>query len=95
MPLQRRVPKFGFKSPFRVEYKVVNLDTIQQLVEAHEVKEVNHDVLVAHGLLSDNQKLVKVLGRGALSSAVDVKLNKFSKSAKAAIEEAGGTATEV
>ena len=95
MPLQRRIPKFGFKNPFRVEYKVINLDTIQQLAEANVGVEVNHELLLNNGLLSNGKQLVKILGRGELSVAVDVKLNKFSKSAKAAIEAAGGTATEI
>ncbi|RMG30017.1 MAG: 50S ribosomal protein L15 [Bacteroidetes bacterium] len=95
MPLQRRVPKFGFKNPFRVEYKVINLDTIQQLAEANPGAQIDHDLLKANGLLSRNKQLIKVLGRGELSATVDVKLNKFSKTAKAAIEAAGGTATEV
>ena len=95
MPLQRRIPKFGFKNPFRVEYKVINLDTIQELAEANAGVEINHELLLNNGLLSNAKQLVKILGRGELSVAVDVKLNKYSKSAKAAIEAAGGTATEI
>ncbi len=95
MPLYRRVPKFGFKNPNRVEYKVVNLDTIQELVEKFPNSEINHEFLNEHGIISSTKHLVKVLGRGELSAKVDVKLNKFSKSAKEAIEKAGGTATEV
>ena len=95
MPLQRRIPKFGFKNPFRVEYKVINLDQIQELVAANPDQEINHQFLADHGMISSTNKLVKVLGRGELSAKVEVKLNKFSKSAKEAIEKAGGTATEV
>ncbi|MEO0467990.1 MAG: 50S ribosomal protein L15 [Bacteroidota bacterium] len=95
MPLQRRVPKFGFKNINRVEYNVINLDRIQELVDKHPGSEVNHDFLAEHGIISSPRKLVKVLGRGELTAKVDVKLNKFSASAKAAIEGAGGTATEV
>ncbi|MFK7923509.1 MAG: 50S ribosomal protein L15 [Bacteroidia bacterium] len=95
MPLYRRVPKFGFTNPNRVEYKVVNLDTIQELVEKFPNEEINHEFLQAHGIISSVKHLVKVLGRGELSAKVDVKLNKFSKSAKEAIEKAGGSATEV
>ena len=95
MPLQRRIPKFGFKNPFRKEYKVLNLDVLQQLIDAYPGQEVNHEFLEAHGIISSTGKLVKVLGRGELKAKVDVKLNKFSKSAKEAIEQAGGTATEV
>ena len=95
MPLQRRVPKFGFKNPFRVEYNVLNLDTLQKLAEANSGAEINHQLLVDNGIISSTKKLVKVLGRGELSAKVEVKLNKFSQSAKSAIESAGGTATEV
>jgi large subunit ribosomal protein L15 len=95
MPLQRRIPKFGFKNPFRVEYKVVNLDTLQKLAEEFSGEEINHEFLAKHGIISNPRKLVKVLGRGELSAKIDVKLNKFSQSAKAAIEAAGGTATEI
>ncbi|MEM7369257.1 MAG: 50S ribosomal protein L15 [Bacteroidota bacterium] len=95
MPLQRRIPKFGFKNRNRVEYKVVNLDRIQQLIDANPGEEINHEFLIQHGIISSAKQLVKVLGRGELTARVDVKVNKFSTSAKAAIEAAGGTATEV
>jgi large subunit ribosomal protein L15 len=95
MPLQRRVPKFGFKNRNRVEYKVVNLDTIQALTEKYPDQEITHQFLAEHGIISSPSHLVKVLGRGELTAKVEVKLNKFSSSAKAAIEKAGGTATEV
>ena len=95
MPLQRRVPKFGFKNRNRVEYKVVNLDTIQALTDKYPNQEITHKFLAEHGIISSPSHLVKVLGRGELTAKVEVKLNKFSSSAKAAIEKAGGTATEV
>jgi large subunit ribosomal protein L15 len=96
MPLYRRIPKFGFKNPFRVEYDVINLDTLQKMVDANpSLSEVNHDYLVSVGLISTNRQLVKVLGRGELKGKLSVKLNKFSNTAKAAIEKAGGTATEI
>lgn len=95
MPLQRRIPKFGFKSRNRVEYRVLNLDSLQQLAEANAGKEVDHQLLVENGIISNDKKLVKVLGRGELKAKVDVKLNKFSQTAKKAIEAAGGTAVEV
>ncbi|MEM6644467.1 MAG: 50S ribosomal protein L15 [Bacteroidota bacterium] len=95
MPLQRRIPKFGFKNINRVEYKVVNLDTLQTLAEANSGKDIDHQLLVDNGIISNTKKLVKVLGRGELKAKVDVKVNKFSQSAKAAIEAAGGTAVEV
>ncbi len=95
MPLQRRIPKFGFKNLFRVEYNVINLDVLQSLLETDPTSEIDHDYLAKHGIISRESKLVKVLGRGELTAKVNVKLNKFSQSAKAAIEAVGGTATEV
>ena len=95
MPLQRRIPKFGFKNRNRVEYKVVNLDTLQVLAEANKGKEIDHQLLLDNGIISNTRQLVKVLGRGELKAKVDVKVNKFSQSAKEAIESAGGTAAEV
>ena len=93
MPLQRRVPKFGFKNINRVEYKGINLDTIQALVDAKKIKdEVNLDVLMANGLVRKNI-LVKIMGRGALTAKLNITANKFTASAVAAIEAAGGTAT--
>lgn len=95
MPLQRRIPKFGFNNPFRKEYIPVNLDGLQQLAEENPGVEITHELLKANGMISSTKKLVKVLGRGELSAKVEVKLNKYSKSAKSAIEAAGGTATEI
>lgn len=92
MPLQRRVPKFGFTNPNRVEYKAINLDTLQTLVDDTKAKEVNLEVLVSNGLAGKND-LIKVLGRGELTAKVDVTAHKFSATAAAAIEKAGGTAT--
>ncbi len=87
MPLQRRVPKLrGFNNPFRVSYRPINLDTLQELTE----DEVTPEVLIAHGLLQKKQ-LVKVLGRGELKRAVKVVAHSFSASAKKAIESAGGS----
>ncbi|MCA1690818.1 MAG: 50S ribosomal protein L15 [Actinobacteria bacterium] len=87
MPLMRRVPKLkGFKNPFRVEYTVVNLEALQ----AFDGDQVNPDTLRAKGLVH-KQGLVKVLGRGELSRAVQVSAHAFSKSAEAAIKAAGGT----
>lgn len=95
MPLYRRIPKFGFKNPFRVEYNVINLDQLQKLADEKSAAEVDHKFLVEHGIISKENQLVKVLGRGELTAKLHVKLNKFSGSAKAAIEASGGTATEV
>ena len=89
MPLQRRVPKFGFKNPNRVEYKAINLDIVQAIAEKANVKEIDKDFLVSNGVVAKND-LVKVLGRGELSVAVKVSANAFSKSAVEAIEKAGG-----
>ncbi len=94
MPLQRRVPKFGFKNHFRVSYNVINLDTLQEYAEAFPDQVIDHEFLLHHGRISKAKDKVKVLGRGELSAKVEVKLNKYSESAKAAIEAAGGTATE-
>ena len=89
MPLQRRVPKFGFKNINRVEYKAINLETIQQLAEGKNLQTVGIEDFVAAGFISSNQ-LVKVLGNGTLTAKVEVKAHAFSKTAVAAIEAAGG-----
>ncbi len=94
MPLQRRVPKFGFKNINRVEYKAVNLGDIQALVEAKNLEKIGVADLVAAGLAS-KKDLVKVLGNGTLTSKVDVEAHAFSKSAEAAIEAAGGNVTKL
>ncbi|TND09700.1 MAG: 50S ribosomal protein L15 [Bacteroidetes bacterium] len=92
MPLQRRIPKFGFKNINRVEYKGINLDALQALVEKRKLSEIDHKTLVENGLASKSD-LVKILGRGELKAKLDVKAHAFSASAKAAIESKGGTAT--
>ena len=91
MPLQRRIPKFGFKNINRVEYKPVNLETLQMLVDNKKVKKntVNISTMVENGLISKND-LVKVLGNGEIKSSLKVEAHGFSKSAKKAIEKAGG-----
>ena len=90
MPLQRRVPKVGFKSINRVEYVGVNLDVLQNLVEQHSIKSVDFDILKQHGLVSRND-LVKILGRGELKATLEVKAHAFTATAQKAIEAAGGT----
>jgi large subunit ribosomal protein L15 len=90
MPLQRRLPKVGFKNPNRVEYNGVNLDTLQQLAENHSVSVVDLDTLKQHGLASRNDK-VKILGRGELKATLEVKAHAFTATAQKAIEAAGGT----
>jgi large subunit ribosomal protein L15 len=94
MPLQRRVPKFGFKNVNRVEYKAINLDILQSLVERKNITEITHDVLVENGLVSRNE-LVKILGRGELKSKITISAHKFSATAKIAIENQGGNCSEI
>ena len=94
MPLQRRVPKFGFKNINRVEYKAVNLSTIQTLAEAKNLSKVSVEDLVAAGFISSKQ-LVKVLGNGNLTIKLEVEAHAFSKSAVAAIEAVGGNAVKL
>lgn len=90
MPLQRRVPKFGFNNINRVEYQGVNLDTLQQLVDDKKIKDsIDLDTLIELRLATKND-LVKILGRGELKSKLKVSAHKFTASAKAAIEAAGG-----
>jgi len=92
MPLQRRVPKFGFKNPNRVEYKGINLDTLQGLVDAKKIKDsLNLPSLLDNGLAKKSDR-IKILGRGELKSKLVVEVHAFSKSAKEAIEKAGGEA---
>ena len=92
-PLQRRVPKFGFTNPNRVEYQGVNLDRLQELVDNKKIKtKVNKQTLVDNGL-AKKKDLVKILGRGELKAKLDITAHAFSASAKAAIEKAGGSAT--
>jgi large subunit ribosomal protein L15 len=90
MPLQRRVPKFGFKNPNRVEFRAINLDVLQLLAEEKKLKEINLETLMQNGLAGKHD-LVKVLGRGTLTAALKVSAHKFSASATAAIEAAGGS----
>ena len=90
MPLQRRVPKFGFKNPSRKEYHGINLDTVQALAEAHKVTEINFEFLRDNSIVGKND-LVKILGRGEVSSKLNVQAHAFSKTAKEAIESKGGS----
>jgi len=94
MPIQRRLPKFGFKNPTRVEYQAVNVAALQALSEAQGVTEINLSTLVDAGLVK-GAKLVKILGNGELTAKLDVAANAFSKSAIAKIEAAGGKTTIV
>ena len=90
MPLQRRVPKFGFKNINRVEYVSVNLDVLSGLIEKNNLTAVDFETLRTYGLVSKND-LVKILGRGEFSAKVEVKAHAFSASAQKAIEAAGGS----
>lgn len=94
MPLQRRIPKFGFKNINRVEYKAVNLDVLQGLVNEFKVSVVDAAFMQQHGLIS-KKDLVKVLGRGEITSSVEIKAHAFSASSIASIEKAGGKATVI
>ncbi len=94
MPLQRRVPKFGFKNIFRIEYKALNLDTLQKLVDKHKFKKLDLETLRKNGIISGSAKL-KILGRGELKTKLDVEAHSISASAKASVEKAGGTVTLV
>ncbi|MTI22232.1 50S ribosomal protein L15 [Fulvivirga sp. RKSG066] len=94
MPLQRRVPKFGFTSPNRIEYKAINLSSIQKLIDEAKVKAIDVQTLVEHGLAGKND-VIKILGNGELKTKVDVTAHAFSASASKAIEAAGGKVTKL
>jgi large subunit ribosomal protein L15 len=94
MPLQRRVPKFGFKNINRVEYKAVNLAILQSLAENKNITDITFDVLKENGIISKND-LVKILGNGELKTKINVTAHKFSTSAKASIEAQGGSCSEM
>lgn len=91
MPLQRRVPKYGFKNINRVEYKGINLDTLQVIVEKHKLKTVTPETIVENGLAS-KKDLIKILGRGDLKTKVNITAHGFSAKAKSTIEDLGGKA---
>lgn len=94
MPIQRRLPKFGFKSLNRVEYKPINLDVLQRLAEAQNLAKIDVQTLVDAGVIS-SKHLVKILGNGALTAKIDVEAHAFSKSAEAAIQAVGGTVSKL
>ena len=89
MPLQRRVPKFGFTNINRKEFTGVNLDTIQGLIDNKKIKIVDAETLITYGLVSKND-LIKILGRGELTSKIDIKVNAISETARKAVEDKGG-----
>ncbi len=94
MPLQRRLPKFGFKNINRVEYKAINLEALQALAESKKLEKIDIAALVDAGFISNNQ-LVKILGKGNLTVKLDVEAHAFSKSAEAAITALGGTVVKL
>jgi large subunit ribosomal protein L15 len=95
MPLQRRVPKFGFTNINRKEYQGINLDKLQQLVDDGKIKDtVTMDVLIENGLVRKNE-LVKILGRGELKAKLNISVHKYTATAKEAIEKAGGEAATI
>ena len=91
MPLQRRVPKFGFKNPFRVSYKAVNVELLEALASETGITVIDIPFMVNAGIASKNNR-IKILGNGALTKKLDVTAHAFSKSAKEAIENLQGTA---
>ena len=94
MPLQRRVPKFGFKNINRKEYKGINISTLQELADARKITDIDVELLIEAGLARKNS-LVKILGNGELKSKLNVKAHAFSKSAVTAIEAVKGTVEKI
>ena len=94
MPIQRRLPKFGFKNINRVEYKAINISTLQHLADTQQLSKIGIDELVKAGFISTSQ-LVKILGKGELTAKLDVEAHAFSKTAEAAIQAVGGTAVKL
>ena len=94
MPIQRRLPKFGFKNINRIEYKAINLGTLQQLADAQQLTKIGAQELINAGFVSSKQ-LVKILAKGAVTSALEVSAHAFSKTAEEAITKAGGTTVKL
>jgi large subunit ribosomal protein L15 len=94
MPLQRRLPKFGFKNNGRVEYKAINLSSIQALADANKLEKIGIEEMTAAGMIA-KKHLVKILGNGQLTSKLEVSAHAFSKSAEEAIVAAGGSAVKL
>ena len=94
MPIQRRLPKYGFKNINRIEYKPINLDVLQSLAEAKKLTKIDVQALIEAGFIS-SKHLVKILGNGAITSKIEVEAHAFSKSAEAAIQAVGGTVTKL
>lgn len=97
MPLQRRIPKFGFTNIFKVEYQIINLNALQRIASKYELdnKEISLEDLKKYGLISTLKKPVKILGKGELKSKLILKANSFSKSAQQKIEAVGGSITKL
>ena len=91
MPLQRRVPKFGFKNINRVEYKGINLDTLQIIIDKTKAKTIDPSIIIDNGL-AKKRDLIKILGRGELKSKINISAHGFSAKAKSSIEDLGGKA---
>ena len=91
MPLQRRVPKFGFKNINRVEYKAINLDTLQIIIDKTKAKSIDPSIIIENGL-ANKRDLIKILGRGDLKSKINISAHGFSAKAKSSIEDLGGKA---
>ncbi|MFU8844958.1 MAG: 50S ribosomal protein L15 [Bacteroidales bacterium] len=94
MPLHRRVPKFGFKNINRVEYHGINIDVLQKLADEKNITTFDVETLIENGLAS-KKDLVKILGRGKLTTKIEIKAHAFSKSAMEAIQNLGGVATKI
>ncbi|MCB8963507.1 MAG: 50S ribosomal protein L15 [Bacteroidales bacterium] len=94
MPIQRRIPKSGFKNPFRTEYKAINVDVLQTLADNNGVSTIDVETLINAGYISRND-LVKILGNGTLTAKLEVKAHAFSKKAVEAIEAAKGTVVKL
>ena len=97
MPLQRRIPKFGFTNIFKKEFQLVNIDSLQKMVDNKKIKEgvVNSEILKAAGLISNVKTPVKLLGNGEVKAKLQVEVNAFSQSAKEKIEAAGGAVKKI
>ncbi|MCD8177724.1 MAG: 50S ribosomal protein L15 [Tannerellaceae bacterium] len=94
MPIQRRLPKFGFKNINRVEYKAINISTLQQMAEERKLAKIGVEELIAAGFISKSH-LVKILGNGNLTAKLEVEAHAFSKSAEEAIQAVGGTVVKL
>ena len=94
MPIQRRLPKFGFKNINRIEYKAINIETLQSLAETKQLSKIGIQELADAGFISSSQ-LVKILGKGTLTAKLEVEAHAFSKSAEEAIQAVGGTAVKL